>query len=57
MRDLRLEDELAILDGFDVVLLADIGYVQQNRCEMEVSLHVSPERRTVVITSNLVFSE
>ena len=59
-RDLRLEDELAILDGFDVVLLDDIGYVQQNRDEMEVLftfLAERYERRTVIITSNLVFSE
>ena len=59
-RDLRLEDELAILDGFDTVLLDDIGYVQQNRDEMEVLftfLAERYERRTVIITSNLVFSE
>ena len=59
-RDLRLEDELAILDGFDAVLLDDIGYVQQNRDEMEVLftfLAERYERRTVIITSNLVFSE
>jgi hypothetical protein len=35
-RDLRLEAELAILDGFDAVILDDIGYVQQSRDEMEV---------------------
>ena len=59
-RDLRLEEELAILDGFDAVLLDDIGYVQQNRDEMEVLftfLAERYERRTVIITSNLVFSE
>lgn len=59
-RDLRLEDELAILDGYDAVLLDDIGYVQQNRDEMEVLftfLAERYERRTVIITSNLVFSE
>jgi DNA replication protein DnaC len=59
-RDLRLEEELAILDGFDAVLLDDIGYVQQSREEMEVLftfLAERYERRTVMITSNLVFSE
>jgi DNA replication protein DnaC len=59
-RDLRLEDELEVLDGFDAVLLDDIGYVQQNRDEMEVLftfLAERYERRTVMITSNLVFSE
>jgi DNA replication protein DnaC len=59
-RDLRLEKELAILDGFDAVILDDIGYVQQNRDEMEVLftfLAERYERRSVIITSNLVFSE
>jgi DNA replication protein DnaC len=59
-RDLCLEKELAILDGFDAVILDDIGYVQQNRDEMEVLftfLAERYERRSVIITSNLVFSE
>jgi DNA replication protein DnaC len=59
-RDLRLEEELAVLDGFDAVLLDDLGYVQQSREEMEVLftfLAERYERRTVMITSNLVFSE
>jgi DNA replication protein DnaC len=59
-RDLRLEQELALLDRFDAVILDDIGYVQQNRDEMEVLftfLAERYERRTVMITSNLVFSE
>ncbi len=59
-RDLRLEKELAALDGFDAVILDDIGYVQQSREEMEVLftfLAERYERRSVIITSNLVFSE
>ena len=59
-RDLRLERELASLDKFDAVILDDIGYVQQNRDEMEVLftfLAERYERRSVIITSNLVFSE
>ncbi len=59
-RDLRLEKELAILDAFDAVILDDIGYVQQSRDEMEVLftfLAERYERRSVLITSNLVFSE
>jgi DNA replication protein DnaC len=59
-RDLRLEAELEILDGFDAVILDDIGYVQQSREEMEVLftfLAERYERRSVMITSNLVFSE
>jgi hypothetical protein len=59
-RDLRIEEELEILDGFDAIVLDDIGYVQQSRDEMEVLftfLAERYERRTVMITSNLVFSE
>jgi DNA replication protein DnaC len=59
-RDLRLEKELAALDTFDAVLLDDIGYVQQSRDEMEVLftfLAERYERKSVLITSNLVFSE
>jgi DNA replication protein DnaC len=59
-RDLRLEKELAMLDGYDAVILDDIGYVQQSRDEMEVLftfLAERYERRTVMITSNVVFSE
>jgi DNA replication protein DnaC len=59
-RDLRLERELAALDAFDAVILDDIGYVQQSREEMEVLftfLAERYERRSVIITSNVVFSE
>lgn len=59
-RDLRLEKELAVLDRFDAVILDDIGYVQQSREEMEVLftfLAERYERRSVIITSNLLFSE
>jgi DNA replication protein DnaC len=59
-RDLRLEKDLAALDRFDVVILDDIGYVQQSREEMEVLftfLAERYERKSVMITSNLVFSE
>lgn len=59
-RDLALEAELRRLDRFEVVVLDDIGYVQQNREEMEVLfafLAERYERRSVMITSNLVFSQ
>jgi len=59
-RDLRLEKELAILDRYDAVILDDIGYVQQDRDEMEVLftfLAERYERRSVIITSNLLFSQ
>jgi DNA replication protein DnaC len=59
-RDLRLPQELAKLDRFACVFLDDIGYVQQDRDEMEVLftfLAERYERRSVAITTNLVFSE
>ena len=59
-RDLRLESELKKLDRYQVVLLDDIGYVQQSREEMEVLftfLAERYERRSLMITSNLVFSQ
>jgi len=57
---LELERELRKLDRFEVVVLDDIGYVQQSREEMEVLftfLSQRYERRSLIITSNLVFSE
>jgi DNA replication protein DnaC len=59
-RDYELERELRRLDRFAAVMLDDIGYVQQSREEMEVLftfLAERYERRSVVITSNLVFSQ
>lgn len=59
-RELCLESELKKLDKFDVVILDDIGYIQQERDEMEVLftfLGERYERKSVMITSNLVFSQ
>jgi DNA replication protein DnaC len=59
-RELELEATLRRLDRFDAVILDDLGYVQQGRAEMEVLftfLAERYERRSVLITSNLVFSE
>lgn len=59
-RDLRLTAELKKLDRFDGLILDDIGYVQQNREEMEVLFTLLAERyerRSVLITSNLVFAK
>ena len=59
-RDLRLPQELAKLDRFACVILDDIGYVQQDRDEMEVLftfLAERYERKSVMLTTNLVFSE
>lgn len=59
-RDLKLESFLRKLDGFDIVLLDDIGYIQQSREEMEVLftfLSERYERKSIMISSNLLFSE
>ena len=59
-RDLRLPQDLAKLDRFDCLILDDIGYVQHDRDEMEVLFTLLAERyerKSIVITTNLVFSE
>jgi DNA replication protein DnaC len=59
-RDLNIEREMRRLDRFDAVILDDLGYIQQDRAEMEVLftfLAERYERRSVIITSNLVFSQ
>ena len=59
-KELRLESQLQRLDRYAVVILDDIGYVQQDRQEMEVLftfLAERYERRSVLISSNLVFSK
>jgi len=59
-RELRLEKALASLDVFDAVILDDIGYVQQDRDEMEVLftfLAERYERKSVLLTSNLLFRD
>lgn len=59
-RDLRLTRELKRLDHFECLALDDIGYVQQDRAEMEVLFALLAERyerKSVMITSNLVFSQ
>ena len=59
-RDLELERALKRLDRYDLLILDDLGYVQQDRAEMEVLFTLLAERyerRSVVITSNLVFSQ
>jgi DNA replication protein DnaC len=59
-RDLHLTKELKRLDRFACLILDDIGYVQQDREEMEVLftlLSERYERSSLMITSNLVFSK
>jgi DNA replication protein DnaC len=58
-RDLRLARTLKRLSRYDLLLIDDIGYVQQNREEMEVLFTLLAERYergSVMITSNLPFS-
>lgn len=59
-RDLALEREMRRLDRFEAVIIDDLGYVQQQQEEMEVLftfLSERYERKSVLITSNLVFSQ
>lgn len=59
-RDLALPRALQRLDAFDLLILDDIGYVQQSADEVEVLFTLMAERyerRSLVITSNLVFGE
>lgn len=59
-RELALDLLLKRLDRFDVVILDDIGYIQQDRSEMEVLFTFIAERyerRSVMVTSNLVLSK
>lgn len=59
-RNLKLARELKRLDNFDCLALDDIGYVQHDRAEMEVLFALLAERyerKSVMITSNLVFSK
>ena len=48
------------LDTIECLALDDIGYVQHDRAEMEVLFALLAERyerRSVMLTSNLVFSQ
>ncbi len=59
-RDLELKRMLKKLQKNDVLIIDDIGYVQQSRDEMEVLFTLLAdfyERRSLMITSNLAFSE
>ncbi len=59
-RDLELPRKLKQLSRFDAVVIDDIGYVQQDRDEMEVLFNLLShryERGSVMLTSNLPFSQ
>lgn len=59
-RDLKLARVLKRLGGHDAIVIDDIGYVQQDREEMEVLFALLAdryERGSVILTSNLPFSK
>ena len=59
-RDLKLPRLLRKLDGFELLICDDIGYVKQTPEEAEILFTLIAERyegRSLLITSNLVFSE
>lgn len=59
-RDLKLAKVLKSLSSFEVLLIDDLGYVQQNRAEMEVLFTLLAdryERGSIMLTSNLPFSK
>lgn len=59
-RDLKLKAVLKRLAGCEVLLIDDLGYVQQSREEMEVLFTLMAERYergSIWLTSNLAFSK
>lgn len=59
-RNLELSKALRRFDAFELLILDDIGYVQQSAEEAEVLFTLMAERyerRSLIITSNLVFGE
>ncbi len=59
-QQLELESRLKKLSRFDVIIIDDLGYVQQSRQEMEVLFALLAHRYehgSVMITSNLPFSK
>jgi DNA replication protein DnaC len=59
-RDLKLNETIKKLDGFEAIVIDDISYVPYTRDETDVLfvlLAARYEARSVVITSNLIFSD
>ena len=59
-RDLHLAKVLRKFDAFDLLIVDDLGYLPQGATESEVLFTLMAERyerRSIAITSNLVFSE
>jgi DNA replication protein DnaC len=60
LRELKLDKKLKKLAKYDALILDDIGYVKQDREEMEVLFTLLAqryERGSVMLTSNLPFSK
>lgn len=59
-RDLKLPKKIKQLSKFEAIIIDDIGYVQQNREEMEILFTLLAERYergSIMISSNLPFSK
>ena len=59
-RDLRLPQELARLDRFDLMILDDISYVRRDQAETSVLFELIAERyerKSLAITANTPFSD
>jgi DNA replication protein DnaC len=59
-RDLRLPQELAKLDRFDLLILDDLSYVRRNQAETSVLFELIAERyerKSLAITANTPFSQ
>lgn len=59
-QDLKLPRTLKKFEKYDTIIIDDIGYVQQNREEMEVLFTLLAERYergSIMLTSNLPFSK
>jgi DNA replication protein DnaC len=59
-RDLRLPQELAKLDRFDLLILDDLSYVRKDQAETSVLFELISERyerKSIAITANTPFSQ
>jgi len=59
-RDLRLQEFIKQLDRYEALIIDDFSYIPFNRDETDVLFILLAERyetRSVILTSNLVFSE
>ena len=58
-RDLRLPNELAKLDRFDLIILDDLSYARRDQAETSVLFELIAERyerKSIAITANAPFS-